>query len=98
MDCVPESFDGVVGDGSHCGLERRGRGLTKAEEDLASSGLVHGSVYCSLARGEGPAVGGDASSVTLARLVRRSHSLVINKSLAPKMRMQNSSESSPSEL
>lgn len=36
MDGVPKSFDRVVCDGSHCGLEGSGRGLTEAEEDLTS--------------------------------------------------------------
>ena len=46
MNGVAKSFNRIVCDGSHCGLEERGRGLTKAEEDLASWGTVHGSVYC----------------------------------------------------
>lgn len=80
MDRVPESFDGVVGDGSHCGLERCGRGLTKAEEDLASWRPVLSSVYCYPGGGKGRVVGGDVSSATLVRLVRRSLGLVIKKS------------------
>lgn len=35
MDGVSKGFDRVVCDGSHCGLDRIGRGLTKAEADLA---------------------------------------------------------------
>lgn len=84
MNGVAKSFDRVVCNGSHCGLEEHGRGLTKAEEDLASWGTVHGSVYyCNV----GPN-GGEkdrllterASSVSLVRLVRRSFSLVIKSS------------------
>lgn len=67
MDGVSESFDDVVCDGSHCGLEGQVRGLTKAEEDLASSRIVHLSVCLmrsgseeSEVRRERPAFGGES--------------------------------------
>lgn len=84
MDCVPESFDGVIGDGSHCGLEKGGSGLTKAEEDLATLRTLNNSVHFYLGGGERPVVGGEAASslpsgslVRLVRVVRRSPGLVI---------------------
>lgn len=40
---VPKNFHYVVCDGSHCGLDGRGGGLTKAEEGLASYRIVYGS-------------------------------------------------------
>ena len=62
MDCVPESFDGVLGDGSHCGLEKGRRGLTKAEEDLATLRNLNNSVYFYLGGAERPVVGGEAAT------------------------------------
>lgn len=79
VDGISKRFNGVVSDGSHCGLKGSGRGLTKAEESL----VLNCSIYFDL----GPKGGGKdrllverASSATLGPSVCRSFSLVIKYS------------------
>ena len=48
MDGISKSFDRVICDGSHCGSNGKGQGLTKAKMDLASRDTVHSSMYSDL--------------------------------------------------